>query len=175
MSSSSLPISLRLISVNISIASVLLVIAIVLIPYVQYSYVDGAPRTISSSMLKTAKGSLTMGAGYSLTTNAFYSSCLDFNDDTIASPPSYNFECKLFEFELYEICFSTCTWTWTLDLCTVAVFMQISAYWALGIWAFGIWGFGDCFCSCSDSRRLLIPMTISMAIENMEILYFSYI
>jgi len=56
--------------------------------------VDGAPSNIDSGTLETAKGSPTLGAGYSETTNAFYSSCLDFNDDNIVLPPSYNHECE---------------------------------------------------------------------------------
>ena len=57
-------------------------------------YVEGAPITIDSGTLETAIGSPTLGAGYTITNNAFYSSCLDFNDANIVSPKSFNHECE---------------------------------------------------------------------------------
>ncbi len=78
-------------------------------PYVLY--VDAAPRTIKSATLDRAQGSPKLGVGYSATTNAFYSSCLEYDtyesiddngddngddgDANIVSPHAYNHECEL--------------------------------------------------------------------------------
>ncbi len=69
--------------------------------------VDGAPQTIDHGKLSLgAQGSTQaggaqqgerqarLGAGYSVSTNSFYTSCLDVNEKNIVSLPSYTHECK---------------------------------------------------------------------------------
>ena len=77
-----------------SLLSLLFVVAVLVLNNDVVHYVDGAPIIIDSGTLERAEGSPTLGAGYTITNNVFYSSCLDFNDLNIVSPDSYNHECK---------------------------------------------------------------------------------
>ena len=71
--------------------------------FVVVHHVDSAPMIIDSGTIATAIGSPTLGAGYTITNNAFYSPCLDFNDSNIVMPESYNHECEFIHPIVYPL------------------------------------------------------------------------
>ena len=55
-------------------------------------FASASPTTIKSDALKNIDGVPSLGRGYSITTNSFYSTCFDING--ITAEYSYNFDCK---------------------------------------------------------------------------------